>query len=62
MTANIALTISTLTANKPISMDINKNVTLAHKKQNLKIFFGITSLSTTFNVKEIPNIKKKFGE
>ena len=43
------------------SLDINKNVTLAHVKQHLKIVSGIIkSLSTTLNIKMIRNYQKNF--
>ena len=39
------------------SLDTNKNVTLAHVKQHLKIVSGIT-----LNIKMIRNYQKKFGK
>ena len=43
------------------SLDINKNATLAHVKQHLKIFSGvIKSRSTTSNIKTIRNYQKNF--
>ena len=45
------------------SLDINKNVTLAHVKRHLKIVSGIIkSCSTTLNIKMIRNYQKKFGK
>ena len=45
------------------SLDINKNVTLAHVKQHLKIVSGIIkSRSTTLNIKTTRNYKKNFGK
>ena len=45
------------------SLDITKNVTLAHVKQHLKIVLGITkSRSTTLNIKMIRNYQKNFGK
>ena len=45
------------------SLDINKNLTLAHVKQHLKIVSGITkSPSTTLNIKMIRNYQKNFGK
>ena len=45
------------------SLDINKNVTLAHVKQHLKIVSGIIkSGSTTLNIKMIRNYQKNFGK
>ena len=43
------------------SLDINKNLTLAHVKQHLKIVSGtIKSRSTTLNIKMIQNYQKNF--
>ena len=45
------------------SLDINKNVTLAHVKQHLKIVPEIIkSRSTTLNIKMIQNYQKIFGK
>ena len=45
------------------SLDINKNVTLAHVKQHLKILSEIIkSRSTTLNIKMILNYQKNFGK
>ena len=45
------------------SLDINKNVTLAHVKQHLKILSEIIkSRSTTLNIKMIRNYQKNFGK
>ena len=45
------------------SLDINKNVNLAHVKQHLKIVLGIIkSRSTTLNIKMIRNYQKNFGK
>ena len=53
--ANIALTVT--------SLDTNKNATLAHVKQHLKIVSGIIkSCSTTINIKMIRNYQKNFGK
>ena len=44
-------------------LDINKNVTLAHVKQHLRIVSGtIKSRSTTLNIKMIQNCQKNFGK
>ena len=45
------------------SLDTNKNATLAHVKQHLKIVSGIIkSRSTTLNIKMIRNYQKNFGK
>ena len=45
------------------SLDINKNVTLAHVKQHLKIVLGIIKgRSTTLNIKMTRNYQKNFGK
>ena len=45
------------------SLDINKNVTLAHAKQHLKIVSEIIkSRSTTLNKKVIRNYQNNFGK
>ena len=45
------------------SQDINKNVTLAHVKQHLKIALDIIrSRSTTLNIKMTRNYQKNFGK
>ena len=45
------------------SLDTNKNVTLAHVKQHLKIVSGIIkSRSTALNIKMIRNYQKNFGK
>ena len=45
------------------SLDINKNVTLAHVKRHLKIVSVIIkSRSTTLNIKMIRNYQKNFGK
>ena len=45
------------------SLDINKNVTLAHVKQRLKIVSGIIkSRSTKLNIKTTQNYQKNFGK
>ena len=45
------------------SLDINKNVTLAHMKQYLKIASGnIKSLSTTLNIQMIQDYQRDFGK
>ena len=45
------------------SLDINKNVTLAHVKKHLKIVSGIIkSCSTTLNIKTTRNHQKNFGK
>ena len=45
------------------SLDINKNVTLAHVKKHLKIVSGIIkSHSTTLNTKTTLNYQKNFGK
>ena len=45
------------------SLDINKNVTLAHVKKHLKIVSGIIkSHSTTLNTKATLNYQKNFGK
>ena len=45
------------------SLDINKNVTLAHVKQYLKIVLGIIkSRSTTLNIKNDTELSKEFWE
>ena len=45
------------------SLDINKNVTLAHVKQHLKIVSEIIkSFSTTLNIKMIRNYQKNLGK
>ena len=45
------------------SLDINKNATLAHVKQHLKIVSGvIKSRSTTLNIKTIRNYQKNFAK
>ena len=45
------------------SLDINKNVTLAHLKRHLKIVSEIIkSRSTTLNIKKIRNYLKNFGK
>ena len=45
------------------SLDINKNVTLAHVKQHLKIVSEIIkSRSTTLNIKTTRNNQKNFGK
>ena len=45
------------------SLDINKNVTLAHVKQHLKIVSGIIkSRSTTLNTKATRNYQNNFGK
>ena len=45
------------------SLDTNKNATLAHVKQHLKIVSGIIkSRSTTLNIKIIRNYQKNFGK
>ena len=45
------------------SLDINKNVTLAHVKQLLKIVSEtIKSRSTTLNIQTTRNYQKNFGE
>ena len=45
------------------SLDINKNVALAHVKQHLKIVSGIIkSRSTTLNIKMTRNYQKNFGK
>ena len=50
----------TLTVTSP---DTNKNVTLAHVKQHLKIVPGIIkSRSTTVDIKMIRNYQKNFGK
>ena len=42
-------------------LDVNKNVTLAHVRQHLKIVVEIIkSLSTTLNIKMIRNYQKNF--
>ena len=44
-------------------LDINKNVALAHVKQNLKVVSGIIkSRSTMLNVNMIRNNQKNFGK
>ena len=44
------------------SLDISKNITLAHVKQHLKIVSGtIKSSSTMLNIKIIRNYHKNFG-
>ena len=45
------------------SLDINKNITLAHVKQHLKIVSEIIkSRSTTLNIKMTRNYQKNFGK
>ena len=45
------------------SLDISKNITLAHVKQHLNIFSKIIkSRSTTLNIKMIRNYQKNFGK
>ena len=45
------------------SLDINKNVALAHMKQHSKIASEIIkSRSTTLNIKMTPNYQKNFGK
>ena len=45
------------------SLDLNKNVTLTHVKQHLKIVSGIIkSHSTTLNIKATRNYQKIFGK
>ena len=45
------------------SLDINKNITLAHMKQHLKIGSEIIKgRSTTLNIKMIRNYQKNFGK
>ena len=45
------------------SLDINKNVTLAHVKQHLKIVSGIIkSRSTTLNIKMIQSYQNNLGK
>ena len=45
------------------SLDTNKNATLAHVKQHLKIVSGIIkSRSTTLNIKMIGNYQRNFGK
>ena len=45
------------------SLDISKNFTLAHLKQNLKIVSEIIkSLSTALTIKMIRNYQKNFGK
>ena len=57
---NASFTKRTLTVT---SLDTNKNVTLAHVKQHLKIVSGIIkSRSTTLNIKMIRNYQKNFGK
>ena len=46
-----------------ISLDINKNVTLAHANQYLKIVLRIKrTRSTTLNIKIIQNYQNNFGK
>ena len=45
------------------SLDLNKNVTLAYVKENLRIVLGIIkSRSTTLNIKMIRNYQNNFGK
>ena len=45
------------------SLDINKNVSLAHMEQHLKVISGIIKIRlTTLNIKMIRNYQKNFGK
>ena len=45
------------------SLDINKNVSLPHMEQHLKVISGIIKIRlTTLNIKMIRNYQKNFGK